>query len=286
LNLFLRVLGRRPDGYHEIESIFHGIDLGDDIDICPTTTGEVDVRMRLDRGLVGELPRREENLITHAAQRLLERGGRNDGVMIDVTKRIPMGAGLGGGSGNAAGALIALNDMWGMQLDRETLTRIALDVGSDVPYCLSGGTALATARGEQLTPLPSPDPMCFVLGISHQRLLTRDVYNRWDELEPPEEVGSAPMTLAVGSGDPTELASLLHNDLEPAAVALRPELADKKQAMIDAGALGAAVTGSGPTIFGIAWDEDHARSIALGVAGAFDAIVVAKTSERCVERLD
>lgn len=286
INLFLRVLGRRPDGYHELESIFHGISLGDDLDITPTSNGRVEVRMRFVDGLSGDIPAPGKNLVSVAARRLIERGATNEGISVDILKRIPIGAGLGGGSGNAAGVLVALNELWKMDITVEDLNEIGASVGSDVPYCLGGGTALATARGEVLTPLPSPGSMFFVLGISREPLLTRDVYEAWDDLGSTEEIGSGPITFALGAEDPHGVAPLLHNDLEPAAFGLRPELREMKEAMSAAGALGAALSGSGPTIYGIAADEAHAHAVALAVSGSFDDVVVAGSSARCVERLD
>lgn len=279
-------MGRRPDGYHELESIFHGIGLADDLEVRPTSSGEVEVDMQLDDGLSGEIPAPKENLVAIAADRLVERGGHNVGIEIKITKRIPMGAGLGGGSGNAAGILVALNELWEMNLDMDDLNEVAGGIGSDVPYCLSGGTALATARGENLTPLPSPESMHFVLGISNEPLWTRDVYRAWDELALFEDVSSASMTLALGSGDAQEVALLLHNDLEPAAFSLRPGLAEKKDAMREAGALGAGMSGSGPTIFGIASDVSHAEAIAARIDDGFDRVLVVGSTSQCVERLE
>ena len=128
--------------------------------------------------------------------------------------------------------------------------------------------------------------MHFVLGISNEPLWTREVYRAWDDLPKPEDVSSASMTLALGSGDADEVALLLHNDLEPAAFSMRPELAEKKDAMRAAGALGAGMSGSGPTIFGIASDASHARSVAGSLEGVFDRVLVVASTPQCVERLD
>ena len=286
LNLFLRVLGLRPDRYHELESIFHGIDLADEIHVALTDSGGVEVVARPGSELRGDMPLAEENTAMHAAMRLIERGAVNRGLKVEIVKNIPIGAGLGGGSGNAAGVLSALNELWEMDLPPSVLQEIAMSVGADVPYCLGGGTALATARGEKLTLLAAPVEMWFVLGISHEPLLTRDVYAAFEEVGAVKEVSSAPMTLALGSGDPEDVATLLHNDLEPAAFSLRPELEGKKETMARAGALGSALTGSGPTIYGVARNEGHAGEIARSVEGEFDRVVVTKTSSACVERLD
>ncbi|CAN5352604.1 4-(cytidine 5'-diphospho)-2-C-methyl-D-erythritol kinase [soil metagenome] len=285
INLFLRVLARRPDGYHEIETIFHGVGLGDDLEIRAQGSAGCEVHMELADGLPGLPPRDEENVITLAAERLGEWVGNRTGVSVRVVKRVPLAAGLGGGSGNAAGVLLTLNEMWAGGLGRAELLEVALQVGSDVPYCLSGGTALATARGEKVTPLPALCDMWFVLGISDEPLLTKDVYAAWDDLGPPDEVRSSPMALALGAGDVAEVASLLHNDLERAAFLLAPGLADKKGRLLDAGALGACVSGSGPTVFGIARDEPHARAVAEEVDRDFARTSVVPSQPVCVQRL-
>ena len=286
INLFLRVLGRRNDGYHEVETILHGINLYDDIEVERTSSGNTDIDMNFADGLHGELPTVEENVISHVIDRLIERGALNEGLRIAITKHIPIGAGLGGGSGNAAGAIVALNELWDMGLQPDELSELAGLIGADVPYCIGGGTVLATARGDELIPLPAPDDMNIVLGISHQPLYTRDVYARWMASDDAPAVGSAPMTLALGGEDVAEIASLLHNDLEPAVFDLRPELVAKKQALIEAGALGAMVTGSGPSVFALARDEAHGRRIAAAVDGVFDRAVVLSSQPECIERLD
>ena len=286
VNLFLRVVGRRPDGYHEIESIFHGVSLADEIEVTPGPGSDVDVEMTVANGPRNDAPAREDNLAYLASQALVDRGVVASGVRIEITKHIPIGAGLGGGSGNAAGVLVALNELWKGGLGADALSEVGATVGSDVPYCLAGGTMLASGRGEHLSSLPSPAEMHFVLGMSNEPLFTTDIYARWDELGKDSKVGSAPMTLALGAGDAAEVAGLLHNDLEPAAFSLRPELEELKKVISSAGALGAGMTGSGPTLFGIARDEDHAKDIAAKIGDRFDDVAVVRSAHRCVERID
>jgi 4-diphosphocytidyl-2-C-methyl-D-erythritol kinase len=286
VNLFLRVVGARPDGFHEIETIMHGIDLGDDIEITLTQTGQIEVEMSMAEGVMGDPPQRQQNIAYKAAAMLIERGAKSEGLHIRIVKHIPVGAGLGGGSGNAAGIIVALNELWKMELGRPDMLDVAALVGSDVPYCIEGGTAMATARGEKLTPLPAPDDLWFVLGISYKWLLTREVYEEFDRIGAQEEASPSPMTLALGAGDLDEIASLLYNDLELPACKMRPELEAKKHALVRAGALGAGMSGSGPTMFGMARDEEHAREIASAVAGDFDAVRVTCSRAECIERLD
>jgi 4-diphosphocytidyl-2-C-methyl-D-erythritol kinase len=285
VNLFLRVMGVRPDAFHEIETVFHGIGLADEILITPTSTGVVEVDMRAQEGIDTELPALEENLAWRAANALTAKGAKNDGVHISITKRIPIAAGLGGGSGNAAGVLVGLNELWGAGHDRTSLLDLAGGLGSDVPYCIGGGTALATSRGETLTPLPFPAKLWLVLGISYEPLFTRDIYAAWEPVHPDLDAGSAPMTLALGAGDVPEVASLLHNDLERAIFGKRPDLEEKKNNLLEAGALGALVTGSGPTVYGVARDEAHAHTLASSVESEFDETLVVSSVKGCVERL-
>ena len=287
VNLFLGVDGRRPDGYHEIETIFHTIGLADSITLTPSTTGVIEIDMPSERG-VTELPPPEANIVRRAAEELgrhrpsLEGGG----VCIEIVKRIPIGAGLGGGSGNAAGALTALNDLWDLGLDSDGLGKLAGELGADVPYCLTGGTALATGRGERITPLPQPAPLWFVLGLSNVPLFTRDVYDNFDPARDAAGAPSAPVAAALEAGEIEKVAALLHNDLECPAIRLRPELEEKKRAMLDAGALGALMSGSGPTIFAIARDAGHAAGLAASVEPVFDRVEVTSSRPECIERLN
>lgn len=283
LNLFLRILGKRTDGFHEVETILHGVGLYDEIEIEPAAEG-IEVTMEL-AGITGTVPTSGENLIGRAARLLADELPGVNGAIVRVKKGIPIGAGLGGGSGNAAGALVGLAEVWGLGFERERLFTLAERLGSDVPYFIDGGTALATARGEQTTPLPNIRSMWFVLGGSDRPLLTRDVYEAWDESGSSDEVKATPIAMALGAGDLSEVAALLHNDLEAPAFELRPELEAKKQSFVDAGALGACMSGSGPTLYGIAADRPAAEAIAERVAGEFDWVRVVSSQSRCIERL-
>jgi 4-diphosphocytidyl-2-C-methyl-D-erythritol kinase len=285
VNLFLRVLGRRADGYHEIETILHGIALADDLEVRATSTRSIDIDMGLAPELRGALPSSGENLVTRAARSVAEVAGGRWGAVIKGTKHIPLGSGLGGGSSNAAGTLVALNELWGARLKSDELAARAARLGSDVAYFLEGGTALATSRGEEITGLVSLSMLWLVLGISHDPMLTADVYGAWDALGSAPE-NAAPMVMALGAGDSAAVASLLHNDLEAPAFRLRPVLAQLKEAMLAAGAVGALMSGSGPTIYGIARDGAHARSIAARVDGVFDLVVVTSSHHASIEYLD
>jgi 4-diphosphocytidyl-2-C-methyl-D-erythritol kinase len=284
VNLFLRVWGTRPDGYHSVETILHGITLADEIEVETVDSDEVSVEMEAGSDLVGPLPE-GENIVTKAIALLGAKTGRSDGARVRITKHIPIGAGLGGGSANAAGVLYALNALWQLSLDADDLVEIAADVGSDVPYCIQGGTALALGRGEQLTPLPVGTEMWFVLGLAQQGLLTRDVYAQWDA-EHSLEGSSLRMVLALQAGELPEVASLVHNDLEAAAQRLRPDLVERRSTLLRAGALGACMTGSGPTVFGITTTRAEAEGIARRVEEQFESVLVVSSSGSCIEVIE
>jgi 4-diphosphocytidyl-2-C-methyl-D-erythritol kinase len=282
LNLFLRVIGLRLDGYHELESVFHGVAFADDISIEPSEQDDVEVLFEAGAGFGSELPA-DENTLVAAAAALREQGVDVPGSRVHVRKRIPAGSGLGGGSGNAAGFLLGLNELFGLGLGKQELLAAAALVGSDVPYCITGGTKLAMSRGEDLHSLPATMSMTFILGMSNQPLHTGEVYATFDNLDKIAAPSSAPLVHALGAGDVEDVASLLHNDLERAAFVLRPELEDAKRTMRKAGALGSGISGSGPTVFGIARDRESAEAIAGVVEGTFDRVEIAESAEKGVE---
>lgn len=282
INLFLRVLGRRADGFHEIESIFHTVDLADRIEVDDADDLVVEMdeasEVRLD------IPP-EENIVYRAAQLLRRTSEVPHGARIRILKSIPFGAGLGGGSVDAAAVLVALERTWGLSLSDESLRDVAAEVGSDVPYCLTGGPALVTGRGENVSPVPAPETLWCVLGISSDPLSTAEVYGLW-QADDDGAATSHQLAMALGAGDVQGVAAALHNDLEPVAFRLRPSLAQGKKRMLEAGALGAVMSGSGPTILGLASDPDHALGIAEKVKRYFDRIETASTCGRSVLCLD
>lgn len=301
INLFLRVLERRADGFHEIEGVFQSVSLADDLKIESNNSGKIELSMRYADGRSGIPIPSEENTVYRAAIDLVARRRTDAGLSISLVKRIPSGAGLGGGSSDAAATLLALNEMWGLGLTPNELQVMGAELGSDVPYCLSGGAMLVTGRGEGLAPLSTvPEKLWLVLGISDEPLLTATVYRHHDSFSRRENGGYGPdlahgtvqnvnqnrteaMIDALAVGDTERIAATLHNDLEPAAFDLRPELPEKKQAMVGAGALGALMSGSGPTIFGVCRDEVHARSVADGLGSTFDRVEVIHTTQVSVE---
>jgi 4-diphosphocytidyl-2-C-methyl-D-erythritol kinase len=274
VNLFLGVLGKRPDGYHEIETILHNVSLVDDVWVEETAGDGIEVVMD-----AGDVPP-GENLAARAAEALARRGVGRAGLRIRIEKSIPVAGGMGGGSADAAAVLIGLAHLSGADVEPTVLEDAAADVGSDVPFFLRGGTQVASGRGERLSPLEMPQPFWFVLGIDGRPLSTAAVYRAWSG--PPSGRDRAP-TAVVAAGGPREVARHLHNDLEPAAFALRPELAAKKERLLEAGCLGALLSGSGPTLFGLCDDEGSARRAAGVVSGIFDRVEVVRSHARGVE---
>lgn len=275
LNLYLTIDGRRTDGFHDLTSVFHAIDLCDDVTIG-TGSG---VTMSM------EVPGAVDESANLAARALTALGAEQ--LSVDITKRIPVAGGLGGGSADAAAVLVGARERLGLSLSDGELSEVGASLGSDVPFFVrGGGTALVQGRGERVDTLECPHTFWFVIGASSMPLATRQVYSRWDELE--HRPAPAPVDTiieALAAGDIAGVGALLYNDLEAAAMAIVPELASKKESLLEAGALGASVSGSGPTIFGLAASPEHAQEIAETTAGLFDRVHVVASSLRSVQRV-
>lgn len=195
--------------------------------------------------------------------------------VVDLDKSIPVAAGFAGGSADAAGALRALNILWGCDLDDGELRDVGAAVGSDVPFCVIGGTALATGRGEALARVLCRGRFHWVLGIDAAPLSTAEVYRAWDAGCAPSETEPDAVLAALVAGDAEALGAALHNELQAPALQLRPRLEAGRRTLLEAGALGAVVSGSGPTLLGLARDGDHAREMAAAAAAHFDVVRVA-----------
>lgn len=291
INLHLAVGPLRDDRYHEITTIFHTVSLYDDVAVSTTDengrlghpAGARHSRVRLSHDAGPEVPGDASNLMVRAAMALisyvgytavpdaLASGDQQDWPLLDlsVTKRIPVAAGMAGGSADAAGTLLALNAHWQLDLPLDTLATIGSTLGADVPFCLYGGTALGTGTGADVVPIATNSVFTFVAGTSHAHLSTPAVYKAFDQLEPPAAHPVDGVLQAVTTGDVERLGAAMRNDLEPAAIALYPELAEKIATMETAGALRAMVSGSGPTILGLARNAVHAQEIAEAAAPFF-----------------
>jgi 4-diphosphocytidyl-2-C-methyl-D-erythritol kinase len=268
INLALHVGPLRRDGYHELATVFHAVSLYDDVSARPADGITIEVT-----GAAGGVPVGAQNLAVRAARLLAEHTGVPDGVHLRVTKRIPVAGGLAGGSADAAAALVACDALWRTGLAREELREVAAGLGSDVPFLLLGGTAVGTGRGERLTPALARGEYHWVLACSSDGLSTPAVYAECDRLRAARVVAAprvaAETMQALRTGDPEALGRCLTNDLQPAATALRPDLARTMAVGLAEGALGAVVSGSGPTVVFLVRDSEAALdlSVALSASG-------------------
>jgi 4-diphosphocytidyl-2-C-methyl-D-erythritol kinase len=266
LNLHLSVGELRDDGFHDLTTVFHAVDLVDDVEATPAEGLEVVVT---GEG-AGSVPADESNLAARAARLLAEQTGRRASVRLTVTKGIPVAGGCAGGSADAAAALVACDALWGTAMTRSGLASLAARLGSDVPFSLHGGTALGTGRGERLTPVLARGRFSWVLALSDGGLSTPAVYAELDRQRAtgPVRVVTEPSAVlaALRSGDPRELGRALENDLQPAAVALAPHLRRLLSTGKELGALGCLVSGSGPTVAMLAADADTADALAASLA--------------------
>lgn len=276
INLHLGVGPLREDGYHELVTVYQALSLADDV----TAAGSDALRVTMTRdggpgGDAGAVPLDADNLAARAALALAARYDRDPAIALDIVKRIPVAGGMAGGSADAAGALVAAADLWHLDVPRDEMAEIAAGLGSDVPFSLRGGTAIGTGRGERLMPVLARGELHWVLAFARDGLSTPEVYRELDRLrdsrsEPAPDDVARPDALvqALAAGRPADIAPLLHNDLQPAALSLRPALRRTVRAGLDAGALGGIVSGSGPTCAFLAPDEHTAIEVAAELSGA------------------
>jgi 4-diphosphocytidyl-2-C-methyl-D-erythritol kinase len=257
VNLYLRVLGKRPDGYHELVTLMQPLGLEDELVLHRTAGSGLHLRCDDPR-----LPVDETNLVWRAARLFQEQTGNRFGLEMHLTKRIPVGAGLGGGSSDAAGVLLGLNEMQGGKVPLEDLTRWALRLGADVPFFLGGRPAVARGIGERLEAAPALPPIWYVLIFPGWSVSTRWAYQRLDLglTRPPKNI-KIPRFLD-GLQDVVEL---LHNDLESVTACAHPWVSRAKRRLQEVGASGVLMSGSGPTVFGIFADEQSARRAAASL---------------------
>lgn len=279
INLQLAVGPLRPDGYHGLVTVFHAVSLFDEVTVAP---GEADSVAVSGEG-AGLVPADGGNLALRAVRALrtvvAERGkasGAHDaatggGVAVTIVKRIPVAGGMAGGSADAAAALVACNELWGTALSQEELCAVAGGVGSDAAFPILGGTAIGRDRGEQLTPVPVTSATYhWVLGLADGYLSTPAVFREIDRQHAGQPVAkpelSAELLAALGGGDPVRLGAALSNDLQEPALSLFPALRKTLDAGREAGALGALVSGSGPTCFFLAGRAEQAAELAVALS--------------------
>lgn len=271
LNLALSVGALRPDGFHEVATVYHAVSLYDEV-VASAGDG-LTVTVEGAKGVpVDAVPVDETNLAAQAALLLAEQTGQDPAVHLHLRKGIPVAGGMAGGSADAAAALIACDSLWGTGLARHELLALAAHLGSDVPFSVMGGSALGVGRGEHLTPALARGRFEWVFALAEHGLSTPQVYAECDRLRdgrvlPEPRVDDAMMS-ALRSGDAVALGQALSNDLQPAACALRPQLLQAMEVGDDCGALGSLVSGSGPTVAFLARDAEHALDIAVSLSAS------------------
>jgi 4-diphosphocytidyl-2-C-methyl-D-erythritol kinase len=265
VNLQLAVGPLREDGFHELATVFHAVGLFDDV-----TAGPADgIELAIAGEGADQVPADANNLAWKAAAALAAHAGVEANVRLHLEKRIPVAGGMAGGSADAAGTLLACDALWQLRTPRTELMHLAATLGSDVPFALQGGTAIGTGRGEQLTPALTKGSFHWVFALADGGLSTPAVYAECDRLRAgmtiPSPYVSDMLMQALRAGDPILLGKALDNDLQAAAISLRPSLAQVLEFGEDFGALGGVVSGSGPTCAFIARDLDQATDLAVAL---------------------
>lgn len=274
INLYLEIIGDRPNGYHELAMILQSIDLADRIQLRPLSVDKIQIHCDDP-----QVPTDPTNLAYRAAELMAkefpEVFQEYGGVEITIQKRIPVAAGLAGGSSNAAAVLVGLDLMWNLGLTQPELQNLGGKLGSDVPFCIAGGTALATGRGDELSPLSSTDNLYVVLakyrslGVStawayqtyRQKFHHTYISDPSSLVERRQRVHSGPMVSAIAHHDPAAIAKLLHNDLEKVVLPEYPQVAQLRQEFAKHNILGTMMSGSGPTVFALTISQSQAQEI-------------------------
>lgn len=284
VNLQLVVGPLRDDGYHDLVNVFHAVSLTDEITITHLPSRTDHVGIEVEGGSIGGVPTDGDNLAARAVRLLARRLGIDPAVSVRIRKSIPVAGGMAGGSADAAAALVACNELWQAGLSVTDLMEPAAELGSDVPFALLGGTAVGFGRGEKLGPVPAQGRFHWAFAAARGGLSTPAVYAECDRLRaagsqrPPGELKAGAGVLhALATGDVKALGTALSNDLQPAALSLRPALRRTLDVGIGAGAAGAVVSGSGPTCAFLAESAAQADDLreALMTAGVARSVTTA-----------
>lgn len=279
VNLALKVGPRRRDGFHPLATVYHAVSLFDEVTVSHAEPGHFSVTVTGEGAPA--VPRDDTNLALRAARLLASSfGDERAGVRMEIAKSIPVAGGLAGGSADGAAALLACSLLWDLDLSPEQLRRVGSLLGSDVPFALLGGTALGRGRGEEVMPALARGTFHWVLGFGQQGLSTPAVYRRFDELHPRPPAPVVPVELmeALRAGDPKALGAALVNDLQGPALDLHPRLGRTLSAGLELGAVGAIVSGSGPTVAFLAADEAGAVDLAVALSAEAVCRSIRRTS--------
>jgi 4-diphosphocytidyl-2-C-methyl-D-erythritol kinase len=275
INVFLKVGSLLDDGYHDVAIAYQAVSLYEDVRAFPASDFSVSVTGTVE---LSRVPTDASNIAIKAAQLLAHRTGYRAGVRLKIDKHVPVTGGMGGGSADAAATLLACDALWGTQLGREDMLALASELGADVPFALTGGTAIGTGRGDQLSPALAKGQFQWVLALADYGLSTPAVYSELDKHRDrhaqdifPVEVApfvDADVLQALRAGDPHMLAETLYNDLQAPAIHLQPSLAAVLELGEQNGALAGIVSGSGPTVAFLTEDVDSALELEMALGSA------------------
>ncbi len=276
INLYLDVLNLRDDGYHEIQTLMQSIALSDDLQIThhPST-----IKIHCNHP---ELANSQDNLAFKAAVLLKDQTGIDKGARIELDKRIPLGAGLAGGSADAAAVLTGLNKLWDLNLSSAQLQLLGAQLGSDIPFCLQGGTFWAEGRGEKLKEVSQFPEASVVIAAPRFSLSTAKIYGKWDEVGARTKTDQSRLMKSMQAGDLRETCFCLANALEEVVFRSYPLVSELKSKSLEAGALGSLMSGSGPCVFSIAESPKQAKKIAAALSG-FCSVFITSTVKKGIE---
>ena len=268
INLQLSVGPLAKDGYHELATVFQSVSLYDEVTLKLIDSDEIIVNAQGKTGV----PEGKDNLAYQAVDLMRKKFEVKDGIEIKIKKEIPIAGGMAGGSANAGAAIVGFDSLFSLGLSRNEMELIGSQLGADVPFTISGGTAIGTGRGDRITPVLSRGNYFWVLALSSSGLSTPAVYNECDRLREGLDIAaphvSDELVQALSRGDATALGKVLVNDLQPAACSLKPALRLILDVGLDYGALGGIVSGSGPTVAFLAESEDHALDLVVALTSS------------------
>ena len=268
INLQLSVGPLQKDGYHELATVFQSVSLFDELTLTPIDSGVITI----DCGGKAGVPEGKENLAYRAAELMIDRFDIESGVAIKIKKEIPIAGGMAGGSANAGAAIVGIDSLFSLGLSRNEMEKLGAELGADVPFTISGGTAIGTGRGDRITPVLSRGTYYWVLALSTSGLSTPAVYSECDRLREGMDIAaphvSDELLQSLTHGDAKSLGKKLVNDLQPAACSLKPALRLILDVGIDNGALGGIVSGSGPTVAFLAENEEHALDLVVALTSS------------------
>jgi 4-diphosphocytidyl-2-C-methyl-D-erythritol kinase len=271
VNLQLSVGPRESDGYHQLVTVFQAISIFDEVTVKIGEQG-TGINLSVSGDQIHGVPTDSTNLVVKAIELIADKFELDIDVSVDIKKSIPVAGGMAGGSADAAAAIVAIDELYSLEMTREEMHSIAAQLGSDVPFLLSGGTAIGQGRGDQLTAALSRGTYHWVLALSSVGLSTPAVYSECDRLRQGLDISdpqiSDALMQALLTADPANVGKLLVNDLQPAACSLRPALRLILDVGQEYGALGAIVSGSGPTVAFLVSDEEHGLDLAVALSAS------------------